>query len=154
MIHKVLLTKSGLEELQKEYNWRQNNERKRIADEIDKARQQGDLSENASYKGALESKEFNEIKIKDLEKLLQNSELIKENLTNKINVGSKVTLIDKSNGSKKTFEIVGENEADPSKHKISFKSPLAVELIGKKVGQKVEFSTQIGKTLYVIESIK
>lgn len=150
----VLLTKNGLKELEKEYEWRYKNERKRIADDIDKARQQGDLSENASYKAALEDKEFNEVKIKELGDIIQNAKVVNDNNSSKINIGSNIIISEKSSSIKKSYTIVGENEADPSKRKISFKSPLAVSLMGKKKGDEFDFITPSGKTKYIIMSVE
>lgn len=153
MNDKTILTKNGLEELQKEYDWRINIERKKIADDIDRARQQGDLSENSSYKAAMENKEFNEVKISELEKIIQSATIIEQNNSNKVSIGSRVTITDQVTKVERIFTIVGENEADPSQNKISFKSPLASILMGKKVGQIVNFETSINKTTYLIKAI-
>src|SRR3972149_9335825 len=104
---KIRISKDGLGKLQKELQKRKSFSRKRIAYEIDKARQQGDLSENAAYKSALESKEFNETRIKELEDMINNSQVVEKTRKGKIGLGSKVNLLNKSQDKKVTYHIVG-----------------------------------------------
>src|SRR3989344_958183 len=121
---KFSISGEGLLKLKQELKHLLKVSRKKIADEIDRARQQGDLSENAAYKSALESKEFNETRIKELEDMINNSQVVEKTRKGKIGLGSKVNLLNKSQDKKVTYHIVGEQEADTSKGKISLSSPL------------------------------
>lgn len=154
MADKVQLTKEGLLELEKELEDRKTVIRTEIADEIDKARQQGDLSENAAYKAALEKKEFNDNRISKLEEMLVNVEIISTSgKSSKIGLGSKVEIENKSSGSKSTYTLVGHNEANPAEGRISSDSPIGVALMNKSKGDTVKVNLPSGEVLYEIKSI-
>src|SRR3989344_2257006 len=89
---KFSISGEGLLKLKQELKHLLKVSRKKIADEIDRARQQGDLSENAAYKSALESKEFNETRIKELEDMINNSQIINITQKDRIGLGNKVKL--------------------------------------------------------------
>lgn len=151
---KNLVTKSGLDELESELKNRKEIIRDQIATDIEKAREQGDLSENAAYKAALESKEYNENRILQLEELINNSELVIEtNGKNKITLGSKAKLLNETTDKKFVYELVGQTEADPANGKISIVSPLGVAMNGKKVNETFTFSTPGGENIYKILEI-
>lgn len=154
MADKVQLTKDGLLELEKELEDRKTVIRTEIADEIDKARQQGDLSENAAYKAALEKKEFNDTRIAKLEEMLVNVEIISTSgKSGKIGLGSKVEIENKSTGSKSVYTLVGHNEANPAEGRISSDSPIGVALMDKSKGDTVKVNLPSGEVLYEIKSI-
>jgi transcription elongation factor GreA len=133
----IIVSKEGLEQLKSELEERKNQIRKKIADEIDKARQQGDLSENSAYKSAIESNEFNENRIKILTDLITNA-VVEENVNpDIISIGSKVLVKNLDNDQEIEFTIVGEREADPSLRKISIISPIGSALKGNKKGDRV-----------------
>ncbi len=132
------LTKEGVEELKIELD---NLIAKRagIAESIKTARELGDLAENAEYQAARVEQDRNEIRISEIEGILQNVEIIKKPRgDSKVQLGSKVKL---KNGSTKEFQVVGTVEADPLSGKISDESPIGAALLGKKVGDKVEIKT-------------
>ena len=153
MENKVYITKKGLEELQKEYKDLTEVQRLKIAERIKTAREMGDLSENAEYESARDKQAFVESRIKDIEEIFKNVQIISENAkTDKVGVGSTVRVhID---GDEEEFYIVGAPEADPMKKKISHESPLGLALIGKKIGEKVSVEAPIGTLTYTILEIK
>lgn len=127
--------------------------RAEIAGKISEARDYGDLAENAEYSAAREEQGRVETRIAEIEKILQNSDIIKENKRKKgvVGLGSTVTL---ENGKKAIYKIVGPVEADPLEGKISDESPLGRELIGKRVGDTATIKTPKGKTEYNILGVK
>jgi transcription elongation factor GreA len=147
--NKIILTKEGYDELLRDIENRKTIIRSEIADEIEKAREQGDLSENASYKVAMEKKEFNENKITDLEEMLKTSVIEdgKGGKTGAICMGSKVKVKYDSNGMEKDFSIVGENESDPVTGKISVRSELGKNLLGHKNMDEVSFTSPAGQII-------
>lgn len=152
---KIYLTKSGLEDLKKEYEELTKVKRPEVVTRVSDARNQGDLSENAEYVAAREELSFIDGRIDELEELLKQVSLINEVHGSKagsaIELGSEVTL--KIDGKKEVYRVVGEWEADPAERKISHESPLGKALLGKKIGESVEVSAPAGKILYTIVSI-
>ena len=133
---KVLLTKSGVEKLQQERDNLINVERPKVIEELQLARSQGDLSENARDKQAqLEQR------IKEIEYMLQNAEIISEEQMdlNIVKPGTTVTLLDLSekDAEPETYTIVGSFETDPVNGKISNESPLAKAVIGHGINEIV-----------------
>lgn len=153
MTEKQKVTKEGYSKIVREIEEREGITRKEIADEIDKARQQGDLSENAAYKAAIEAKEFNENKIEQLKEQLANSEIIEWNNLSTVGIGKKVELENSSNKNTVVYTIVGHNEADPIMRKISLDSPIGEAIVGKKVGDKVTVNTPSGEIVFTIKKI-
>lgn len=137
---KISLTKVGKEQLEKELSRLVNVDRPQVIVELQEARAQGDLSENADYDAARKKQAEVEGRIKEIEYILQNCIVVDEKSTgfkNVVKLGSKVTIKDESDGSVSTYDIVGSIEADPFEGKISNESPLANAILGKKVGEKV-----------------
>ena len=152
---KIYLTKTGLEDLKKEFEELSKVKRPDVLARVSQARDLGDLSENAEYSAAREELSFIDGRIDDLDELLRQAVLIvdhKAKSGSAIELGSTVTLHIK--GKKEEFTVVGEWEADPKERKISHESPLGKALIGRKVGEKVEVEAPAGKVLYSIISIK
>ena len=154
----VFLTKQGIKELKKELNELTGEKRPALVKRVARARDFGDLSENAEYSNAREELSFAEGRITELEEVLSKAKLIKEekNTTGKgkqkaVVLGSKVTV--NINGQTHVFNVVGEWEADPTNKKISHSSPLGKALIGKKIGDKVEVEAPVGKILYKVLEI-
>ena len=156
MIDKTILTVEGHDELIKEIQNRKVNIRKQIADDIEKARQQGDLSENASYKASMEEKEFNETKIENLERMLANSvvQTKSKSKAGLVQLGSVIDVKDLNSNTNRTYKIVGENESNPAEGKISVKSPLGSLLIGNPKDAVLELITPVGKSKLQILSVK
>jgi transcription elongation factor GreA len=149
----IQVTQSGLEELKRELDELLNTKRPYLVDRLANARSQGDLSENSDYHNAKDELEFLDGRIAELEDVLKNAVVVADGGGgNGVSVGTKVTV--KTNGTKKTYHIVGEWEADPAKLKISHASPLGQALLGKKVGQKVEVEAPAGKIIYEVLSVE
>jgi len=147
------LTADSLAALQAEYEKLNNKTIPEIAKRIDEAKQQGDLSENAEYHQAREDMSWARSKISELEQILNNAQIIVKNDDNKtVVVGS--TVVVKVNNNEKEYTIVGPQEVDVVKGKISNESPLGSILIGSKVKDKVEVATPAGKQIYEVVKIK
>lgn len=137
---KFLLTKEGLKEKQAELDTLIHVERKEVIKELQEARAQGDLSENADYDAARDHQARVEGKIRDLEEMLSNVQLIEEDnyeSSGVVKLGSTVTIKDLQENSKEVYTIVGSVEADPLNGKLSNITPLGMAIIDHKVGDKV-----------------
>ena len=137
---KISLTKAGKEQLEKELSHLVNEVRPQVIVELQEARAQGDLSENADYDAARKKQAEVEGRIKEIEYILQNAVIADEKVTgykNVVKLGSKVTILDESDGIVSVYDIVGSIEADPFLGKISNESPLAMAILGKKKGDGV-----------------
>ena len=150
---KQIFTKEGYTKIIEEIKERETIIRVKIADEIEKARQQGDLSENAAYKASIEAKEFNENRITQLKEQLTNAEVMTNNNMNKVGIGRKVKIKQNTETVETEYLIVGHNEADPLEKKISLDSPLGKALENKKVGDTASVSTPGGVNDFIIVSI-
>ena len=131
--------------------------RAEISQKIKVAREQGDLSENAEYDAAKDEQRENEARIEELEKILKNAEVIydEEVDVNKINVGTKVKVLDLEFNEELEYRIVGSIEANSLEGKISNESPVGRALIGKAAGDEVTVETPNGEFKYkVLEIIK
>ena len=154
-MEKTPLTKDGEKKLQEELR-NLKFERPKIIKAIAEAREHGDLKENAEYHAAREQQGMAEAKIKDIEFKLGNSEIIdsksREN-ENQIIFGSIVELLNIKDNSKTKYQIVGEDEADITKNKISFNSPIGKGIINKKVGDIITISAPMGKLNFKVINI-
>ncbi len=138
---KFYVTKEGLEELLKEQDNLIHKVRDEVIRELQEARAQGDLSENADYDAARDRQARVEARIRELEAMIKNAEVIEEDKETNgktVGLGSTVTIKDLSDGEEETFTIVGSIEADPLNGKLSNITPLAIALMDKKVGSTVE----------------
>lgn len=150
---KVQLTRTGYNELVKELEDLKNNKLPAAIDRVARAREQGDLSENAEYHAAREDHAALVGRIEELSNIVERANIIKSNGgKDKVDVGSIVEVA--IDGSTHEFTIVGEWEADPAAKTISYSSPLGKALMGKKVGEKVEVLAPAGKVIYHIRAIK
>lgn len=151
MIKKVFhLTEDGLNELGTELEMLKS-QRGEIADKIAAARDFGDLSENAEYDAARTEQSLVETRIVEIEDILMNASVINPANSNKVQIGSCITL--KSGAKTKKFYLVGPVEANPLEGKISNESPMGASMMGKKVGETFEVKTPKGKIEYKIEAI-
>ena len=156
MTKKVPMTKVGYDKLKKELDHLMKVERPKNIRDIEEARGHGDLSENAEYHAAKERQGHIDAKKRELEHKLANAQIIDiSKLTNeKVVFGTTVTLADTDRGDTKRFTLVGQEEADIKKGKISVQSPVGKALIGHKVGDVVSITTP-GKTVeYEIQEIE
>ena len=129
-------------------------ERPAVIRAISEAREHGDLSENAEYHSAREKQSFIEGRIQELEGLISRADVIDPSkLSGAVKFGATVTLVDEDTEEEKTYQIVGETEADIAKGKLNLRSPLARALIGKEEGDAVEVMTPGGGKAYEILKI-
>ena len=149
------MTVLGYAALEAELKRRQQEDRPRIIAAISEARSHGDLSENAEYHAAKESQSHNEGRIAELEDKISRAEVIDVSKLSgeTIKFGATVKLIDDDTEEEKTYQIVGENEADVKDGKVSITSPIARALIGKKVGDAVEVNTPGGGKSYEVTAV-
>ncbi|MCR0498853.1 transcription elongation factor GreA [[Clostridium] innocuum] len=142
---KFLVTKEGLDELLKEQDNLIHVVRDEVIRELQEARAQGDLSENADYDAVRDRQARVEARIRDLEAMIANAEIISEDkkaATKKtVSLGSTVTILDMSTNEEETYNIVGSIEADPLNGKLSNITPLATSLMDHKIGDVVEIET-------------
>jgi len=154
-MEKVPLTAKGFADLEEELRRRQQEERPRIIQAISEARALGDLSENAEYHAAKEAQSLNEGRIMELESLISRAEIIDvSKLTgDRIKFGAIVKLVDEDTEEEKTYQIVGEPEADVRSGRVSITSPIARALIGKGIGDTVEVNTPGGGKSYEVVGV-
>ena len=122
-----------------------------IAEKIATARDFGDLRENAEYDAARKEQGLVETRIAEIEEILQNAEIIQSSDGSAVVLGSTVEL--QSSDKTVTYTVVGSVEADPLAGKISNKSPIGEELMGKKVGDEVRIKTSKAEMVYIVKSI-
>jgi transcription elongation factor GreA len=150
------ITKEGEVFLREELKKLKSEDRHRIIDAIATAREFGDLKENAEYHAAKEQQSLTEARIRDIESKLSTSQVIDiKNIepSDKVIFGTTVTVSNTEQQKSVTYKIVGEDEADASKGKISFASPLAKQLIGKFEGDLLKVETPGGSVEYEIEKV-
>jgi transcription elongation factor GreA len=150
----VQVTQKGLEALKSELAELVNVKRPNLVERLERARQEGDLSENSDYINAREELEFLDGRIDELKNVVENAQIVKDNGNGNGEVGIGTTVVVQANGDRHEFNIVGEWEADPTQKKISHESPLGRELVGKKVGETVEVEAPAGKIVYKILEVK
>lgn len=155
-MEKIPLTSEGLQRLQDELKQLKTVERPNIIKAIAEARDHGDLSENAEYHAARERQSFIEGRVAELEDKISRAEVIDvSKLSGKvIKFGAKVTLADEDTSEESTYQIVGAEEADINKGRLSITSPLARALIGKQSGDSVEVTTPRGAKSYEIIKVR
>lgn len=152
---KIPLTRAGYTALNEELKTLKSVERPAVIRAIAEAREHGDLSENAEYHAAREKQGFIETRIKELEAIIGRAEVFDpEKLSGTIKFGATVELVDEDTDEEKTYQIVGEAEADINNGKLNIASPLARALIGKDEGDSVEVRTPGGEKSYEILSIQ
>ena len=150
----IFLTKEGLNELQEELKDLKENKRPEVISQIKEARAQGDLSENAEYHAAKDKQGQIEARIKEIEYIIDNASIISGTKSSTIKIGSTVEIEYIDDKETETYKIVGSTEADPFENKISNESPIAVAILGKKVGETVSIESPNGNYDIKIVSIK
>lgn len=149
------MTRAGFSALDEELKTLKSVERPAVIRAIAEAREHGDLSENAEYHAAREKQSFIEGRIKELEAMLSLAEVIDPSrLSGAIKFGATVTLLDEDTEEEKTYQIVGEPEADLERGLLNIRSPLARALIGKDEGDSVEVKTPGGERSYEVVSVR
>ncbi len=152
MTTKVPMTASGFASLEEELKHLRSVERPAVIKAIAEAREHGDLSENAEYHAAREKQSFIEGRLKEIEGLMSRADVIDPTKLGggAIKFGATVTVVDEDTEEEKTYQIVGEVEADIKAGLLNIKSPLARALIGKEEGDSVDVMTPGGGRSYEV----
>ncbi len=150
------MTEAGAEQLRAELEHLKRVERPRIVRAIAEARAHGDLKENAEYHAAREQQSFAEGRIQEIESKLSRAQII--DITrlapdDKVIFGATVTVINLDSDETRVYRIVGDDEADVKAGRISYQSPIARALIGKRVGDEVAVQTPSGTVSYEIDQV-
>lgn len=154
-MEKIPLTTKGFKKLDAELKVLKSERRPAVIRAIAEAREHGDLSENAEYHAAREEQSHIEGRVKELEGIISLADVIDvTKLSGTVKFGATVELVDEDTDVEKTYQIVGEPEADIEANLLNLKSPLARALIGKEEGDSVEVRTPGGGKSYEILSIK
>ncbi len=149
------LTYAGIKELQHELDHRKTVTSIEIADRLKEARALGDLSENSEYDDAKEAQAKNELRIVEIEKILQNAKLIDEDdiSNDEVTLGSIVEIEDEERAEKYEYMLVSAKEEDIFKNKISSESPVGAAILGRKEGESIGVKTPAGIIHYKILKI-
>ena len=144
-----------LEQLKEELVYLQTVREKEVAEQIKEARSFGDLSENSEYDEAKTEQGKLYSKIAEVKNLIENAEIVeKSEETDKIGIGSLITVRDVEFGEEEQYQIVGSQEANPMEGKISDDSPFGVGLMGHRVGEVVEVEAPVGVLKFEIIKIE
>ncbi len=151
----VILTEEGLKQLTEELHHLSTVKREEVAERIRQAREFGDISENSEYDDAKNEQALLEGRIALLQEKLRRARVVKhsEVATDKVGIGSTVTLRDKGLGETQVYTLVGSAEADPMNSRLSNESPVGQAIIGKKVGDVVTVPVPVGAIEYEIVKI-
>ncbi|MFS0723522.1 transcription elongation factor GreA [Paenibacillus sp. 1P07SE] len=152
----LILTPEGLAKLEDELQELKTVKRKELAERLKVAISYGDLKENSEYHSAKDDQAFMETRILQLERMLKTAKVVdaSSRAAGVVSVGSAVTLHDLEFKENIEYQIVSPVEADVADNKISYESPLGKELIGKKVGDKVNVSAPMGVITYELLAFK
>ena len=156
MVDRVPMTPEGHRKLQEELKHLKAVERPKVIQAIEDARGHGDLSENAEYDAAKEHQQQLDQRIREVEDKLARAQIIDPEAldSNKVVFGATVVLTDVDNDRRVTYQLVGADEADRAKGRISVGSPLARAMIGKEAGDAILVNTPAGEREYVVEEVK
>ena len=154
-MHKIPMTKEGLNELEAELRRLKTEERPAIIRAIAEAREHGDLSENAEYHAARERQSFVEGRLAELEDVISRAEVIDTSKLSgdTVRFGAEVMVADADTDEEASYRIVGAHEADAAAGRLSVTSPLSRALIGKSIGDVVEVATPGGGKSYEIVKV-
>lgn len=153
MPKKEYMTRETHEALERELAELVTVRRKEVAAQLEAAKSNGDLSENAEYHEAREAQAMVEYRIEQLETMLKNAEIVVHKGGDTVDLGATVTLA-KKGGPSATYTLVSTEEVDAEAGKISYQSPLGQALMGKKKGDSFEFLSPRGAVAYTIEAVK
>ncbi len=147
---KIILTEEGLADLKAELKDLKEVQMPKVVARISNARDQGDLSENSDYHSALDEQAMLNVRIDQIENVIDKAKVVKEQSGHLVTLGSKVQLQLKSSNKKFTYSLVGQYESNPEDGKISIESPVGKSLLGKKKGDQVIIKTPAGEKNYLI----
>ncbi|MBD3247986.1 transcription elongation factor GreA [Candidatus Falkowbacteria bacterium] len=146
-----IISQEGYDKLKEELEFLNTVKRREIAERIERAKELGDLSENAEYQEAKEAQAFNEGRVIELQNMLKNVTVVEDgNGGGKVSMGSKIKVLNKDTKKEREFTIVSFNQADPADGKISNESPLGTAFLDKKKGDEVIAQTPRGEMVYKI----
>ena len=148
------LTKEKFKELERELEYLKTIKRKEVAEALEYAKSLGDFSENQEYQEARDNQAILEDRIGRLEVILKSAKIVSTQSTNLVSVGSILTVEKEGDKSRKSYTMVGSEEADAAKGKISVRSPLGMAAMGKSKGETFSFETPSGMMSYKIIDIK
>jgi transcription elongation factor GreA len=148
------LTPEGKLKLEAELEHLKTNKRRELAERLNFAIKQGDLSENADYIAAKEEQAFLEGRIRTLEGMLRHVTIIEEQSGGEVRIGSRIKVQEVGIDDEEMFSLVGAAEANPLEGKISNESPLGKALLGKHIGDEVEVEAPNGKIRFKIVGIE
>ncbi|MFA6416934.1 MAG: transcription elongation factor GreA [Patescibacteria group bacterium] len=152
-MNEQIISQEGYNKIKDELSYLTTTKRKEIAERIERAKELGDLSENAEYSEAKDAQALNEGKVLELTNILKNVTIVENGgPSGEVVMGSKVTVV--SDGKEKQYTIVSFNEADPLNGKISNESPLGVAFLHRHKGAQVEVETPRGIVKYKITKIE
>jgi transcription elongation factor GreA len=154
-LKEVILTEEGLKVLTEELSNLSTAKREEVAERIRQAREFGDISENSEYDDAKNEQALLEGRIALLQEKLRRARVVKDSEieTDKVNVGTMVTLRDKDAGETRVYTLVGSAEADPANSRLSNESPVGQAIMGKRVGDVVTVPVPVGALNYEILAI-
>ncbi len=153
-MNEQIISQEGYDKLKDELNYLSTTKRREIAERIERAKELGDLSENAEYSEAKDAQALNEGRVLELTGILKNVTVVQNSGSDgTVVMGTKVTA-KAQDGKEKEYTIVSFNEADPISGKISNESPLGVAFLNKKKGDSVEVETPKGVVKYKIIKIE
>jgi transcription elongation factor GreA len=154
-MEKVPMTARGFAAIDAELKTLKTKERPAVIAAISEAREHGDLSENAEYHSARERQSYIEGRIQEIEGLISRADVIDPSkMSGAIKFGATVKVVDEDTDEEKTYQIVGEVEADIAKGRLNLRSPLARALIGKAAGDSVEVMTPGGGKSYEVLEVR
>lgn len=151
----IMLTEEGLKQLQDEVTYLSSVKREEVAERIRAAREFGDITENSEYDDAKNEQAMLEHRISLLQEKLRRARVIKDSEieTDKVSVGSTVTLRDVDAGEIRIYTLVGSAEADPARARLSNESPVGQAIIGRRVGDVLTVPVPVGSLHYEILAI-
>ena len=150
-----ILTPEGKKQLEEKLNYYKTVRRVEVSKKIGKAREFGDLSENAEYEAAREEQTQIESEIREMEEILLTCQIVDAKKSGgDIGIGSTVTLYDEEFDEELVYKILGSTESDPANGIISNNSPVGAALIGHKEGETVKVRTDVGQVVYKIINVK
>lgn len=145
---KTQLTQSGFDKLTDDLKELKEIKEPEAIRRLEDARRKGDLSENSEYDAAKEARALVHGRIRELETILDNAEIVQDHNKSGIHIGS--TVVAEKNGNEESFAIVGEFESDPLNGKLSATSPIGKGLLGKTIGDEVEIEVPAGTLKFKI----
>ena len=155
MDNNIYITQARKEKLKEELAHLTTVKRTEIAQQLEAAKELGDLKENAEYHQAREDQAILEEKIRQIEHTIKEGVIIEEGHKDEVTVGATVTIAKKGASSKMEYTITGSDEADPANGKVSVTSPLVEAMLGKKEGEFFSFVTPGGHEVeYKVVNIK